>query len=491
MALASGTRLGGYEILSLIGQGSMGEVYRARDSRLNRDVAIKVLPAEVAADHDRLARCEREAQVLASLNHPNIARIHGLEYSSGTPALVMELVDGPTLADRIAKGPIPLNEALPIAKQIAEALEAAHEQGIIHHGLKPANVKVSADGTAKVLDFGLANAFDPVASGVGGVTMSPTLSIHETQARLILGTAPYMAPEQARGKAADRRSDIWAFGCVLYEMVTGRKAFEGKRQASVNSEIMHADPPPLSAVQPLTPPLLADIVNRCLAKNPDDRWQNAAEIARDLAWLAETNSVPSAASPGQSSTNVSDESSFELLERVRRGDETALDRLLARHLPRLRYWASRRLPGYARDRGDTEDLVQETLIQALRRIKDFNPRREGALQAYLRQAVLNRIRDAIRRAKRGPAIERLDEQVAAADASPLERAIGSEALSRYDAALARLRPNDREAIIARMELGYDYDELAKLLGKPSRDAARLTVHRAMLRLAERMKDARR
>ena len=171
MALAPGTRLGAYDIVALIGSGGMGEVYRARDNRLNRDVAIKVLPADVAADHDRLARFEREAQVLASLNHPNIAQIHGVDDSSGTPALVMELVDGPTLADRIAIGPIPLDEALPIAKQIAEALEAAHEQGIIHRDLKPANIKVRLDGTVKVLDFGLAKAFDPVASGMGNATM--------------------------------------------------------------------------------------------------------------------------------------------------------------------------------------------------------------------------------------------------------------------------------------------------------------------------------
>jgi serine/threonine protein kinase len=190
----------------------MGEVYRARDSRLNRDVAIRVLPADVAADHDRLARFEREAQVLASLNHPNIANIYGVDDSSGTPALVMELVEGPTLAVRIAKGPIPLDEALPIAKQIAEALEAAHEHGIIHCDLKPANIKLQPDGVVKVLDFGLAKALDPATSASAGVTQSPTLSLAATRAGLILGTASYMAPEQARGKTADRRADICASG---------------------------------------------------------------------------------------------------------------------------------------------------------------------------------------------------------------------------------------------------------------------------------------
>src|SRR6516165_2454510 len=192
MALPAGTRLGAYEILTLIGVGGMGEVYRARDARLNRDVAIKVLPSEVAADRDRLARFEREAQVLASLNHPNIANIYGVDDSSGTPALVMELVEGPTLADRIAKGPIPLDEALPIAKQIAEALEAAHEQGIIHRDLKPANIKLRPDGAVKVLDFGLAKALEVSPAVAGTATMSPTITTPAmTRVGMILGTAAY------------------------------------------------------------------------------------------------------------------------------------------------------------------------------------------------------------------------------------------------------------------------------------------------------------
>jgi serine/threonine-protein kinase len=242
VALAPGTRLGAYEIVALIGSGGMWEVYRARDSRLNRDVAIKVLPSDVAADHDRLARFEREAQVLVSLNHPNIAHIYGVDDWSGTPALVVELVEGPTLADRIAKGPIPLDEALPIAKQIAEALEAAHEQRIIHRDLKPANIKVRDDSTVKVLDFGLAKAFDPAASAVGNATMSPTLSIHATHAGVILGTAAYMSPEQARGKPFDRRSDIWAFGCVFYEMLTGRQAFNGETITDVIAAVVKGQP---------------------------------------------------------------------------------------------------------------------------------------------------------------------------------------------------------------------------------------------------------
>ena len=206
----------------------MGKVYRATDTNLKRAVAIKVLPESVAADRDRLARFQREAEVLASLNHSNIAAIHGLERSDGVTALVMEIVEGPTLADRIAHGPIPIDEALSIAKQIAEALESAHEHGIIHRDLKPANIKVRDDGTVKVLDFGLAKAMEPTASALN-VSQSPTItSPAMTQMGVILGTAAYMAPEQAKGKRVNERSDIWAFGCVLYEMLTGRRAFQGE-----------------------------------------------------------------------------------------------------------------------------------------------------------------------------------------------------------------------------------------------------------------------
>src|SRR5262250_557601 len=230
MSLNAGTRLGPYEIASAIGAGGMGEVYRATDITLGRQVAIKVLPEAFAQDPDRVARFEREAKTLASLNHPNIAIIHGLEKSQGTYALVMELVEGEDLSQRIARGPIPIDEALPIAKQIAEALEAAHEQGIIHRDLKPANIKVRPDGTVKVLDFGLAKlAESTAAAGTNPSTLSlsPTITSPAlmTGVGVLLGTAAYMSPEQARGKPADKRSDIWAFGCVLYEMFTSKRAF--------------------------------------------------------------------------------------------------------------------------------------------------------------------------------------------------------------------------------------------------------------------------
>jgi eukaryotic-like serine/threonine-protein kinase len=224
MAIAPGVRLGPYEILTLIGSGGMGEVYRARDAKLNRDVALKVLPSQFALDVERLLRFKREAQVLASLDHQNIGAIYGFEDAEGVHALVLQLVEGPTLADRIAQGPIPVDEALPIARQIAEALEAAHDKGVIHRDLKPTNIKLTRDGQVKVLDFGLAKLLDSELGAPGqtpsfspGLTNSPTIPTPAmTQLGVILGTAAYMSPEQSKGRAADKRSDIWAFGCVLY-----------------------------------------------------------------------------------------------------------------------------------------------------------------------------------------------------------------------------------------------------------------------------------
>ena len=284
MTLSAGTRLGPYEILSLVGSGGMGEVYRARDPKLKRDVAIKVLPDSLARDPERLARFEREAHLLAALNHPHIAHIHGIEDSSGEPALVMELVEGPTLADRIAQGPIPLDEALPIARQIADALEAAHEQGIVHRDLKPANIKVRDDGTVKVLDFGLAKAFDPGGSSAAGATISPTLSIHATQAGIILGTAAYMAPEQARGKSVDKRADIWAFGCVLYEMLTGRRPFDGDDISITLAAVLKADPD-WQALPLVTPAAVRRLLTRCLRKDPKDRLQAIGDARIEIGEL--------------------------------------------------------------------------------------------------------------------------------------------------------------------------------------------------------------
>jgi len=255
MSLKPGTRLGPFEVVAPVGAGGMGEVYRARDTNLHRDVALKILPESFAADADRLARFKREAQVLASLNHPNIAAIHGLERSDGATALVMELVEGEDLSGIIARGPMPLEDALPIARQIIDALEAAHEQGIVHRDLKPANVKVRPDGTVKVLDFGLAKAIEPAGAASGNsASISPTITTPAmTEMGMILGTAAYMSPEQAKGRAVDKRADIWAFGAVLYEMLTGQRAFAGEDvsdtlaavlRVDVNFDALPADAPP-------------------------------------------------------------------------------------------------------------------------------------------------------------------------------------------------------------------------------------------------------
>jgi serine/threonine-protein kinase len=277
MALAVGTRLGSYEILAPLGAGGMGEVYRARDTTLNREVAIKVLLRPVADDPDRLARFSREAQVLASLNHPNIAHIYGLEDADGVKALVLELVAGEDLAQRIARGPLPLAESLPIAKQIVDALEAAHDQGIVHRDLKPANIKVRSDGTVKVLDFGLAKAIDPAGVPGGHAMNSPTLSIHATQAGIILGTAAYMSPEQARGKAVDRRADIWAFGVVLFEMLTGKRAFSGDDISETLVSVFRDDPD-WSALPVDMPPGVAQALRICLKKDPQQRVRDISTV---------------------------------------------------------------------------------------------------------------------------------------------------------------------------------------------------------------------
>ena len=266
MSLQPGTRLGPYEITAQIGVGGMGKVYRATDTNLKRSVAIKVLPESVAGDPERLARFQREAEVLASLNHPGIAAIYGLERTEGSTALVMEVLEGPTLADRIAQGAIPVDEALPIAKQIAEALEAADEQGIIHRDLKPANIKLRPDGTVKVLDFGLAKAMEPVGDGPVS-SQSPTITAM-TEPGVLLGTAPYMSPEQVRGRAVDRRTDIWAFGCVLYEMLVGKRPFIGDDVSETLAQVIDREPD-WTVLPPALPPALVVFIRRCLQKTPE------------------------------------------------------------------------------------------------------------------------------------------------------------------------------------------------------------------------------
>ena len=284
VSLQPGTRIGPYEVLSALGAGGMGEVYRARDSKLNRDVALKVLPEHFALDPDRLARFKREAQVLASLNHPNIAAIYGFEDSGSVHALVLELVEGGTLEDRIAQGPIPIDEALPVARQIAEALDAARDQGVIHRDLKPANIKLRPDGTVKVLDFGLAKLAQPSDAGLqtSDLSQSPTLtSPAATRLGVIMGTAAYMSPEQARGMPVDRRTDIWAFGCVLYEMLSGRHAFAGATISDTIAKILEREPD-WRTLPASTPARIRDLLRRCLQKDQQRRLHDIADARIEI-----------------------------------------------------------------------------------------------------------------------------------------------------------------------------------------------------------------
>jgi len=294
VTIIAGSILGHYRITSELGSGGMGEVWRAEDTKLDREVALKVLPSEFAEDAERLARFEREAKVLASLNHPNIAHLYGLETAESSrnsseegedggrvTFLVMELVEGKDLSERIARGALSIDEAIPIALQIAEALEAAHEQGIVHRDLKPANIKVTEDGTVKVLDFGLAKAWETEGQD-SSLSLSPTVTQHATAAGVILGTAAYMSPEQARGKKVDRRADIWAFGVVLWEMLTGRKLFEGETVSDLMAAVLTCDPD-LTRLPSRTPSSVARLVRRCLERDPQTRLADAATARLELA----------------------------------------------------------------------------------------------------------------------------------------------------------------------------------------------------------------
>ncbi len=278
MALSSGTRLGAYEVLALLGSGGMGEVYRAHDTKLGRDVALKIVSAAFSHDPERLARFQREAQLLAALNHPHIGAIYGVNEAEGSHFLVLELVEGETLAERVARGRLPLGDAVAIARQVVDALEAAHEKGIIHRDLKPSNIAINADGQVKVLDFGLAKAMDPAGLPSGtqaAVTHSPTLTFAATQAGVILGTAAYMSPEQAKGRVADKRSDVWAFGCVLFEMLSGVRAFEGEDVSDTMAAVLRGEPA-WNALPTETPPAIRTLLKRCLDK---DRRTRIPEIA--------------------------------------------------------------------------------------------------------------------------------------------------------------------------------------------------------------------
>ena len=295
MTVAAGTKLGPYEVRRAIGAGGMGEVYRARDTRLERTVAVKVLPSHLASSPESRQRFEREAKTISQLSHPHICALYDVGREGETEYLVMELLEGETLSERLARGPLPLEQTLRYGAEMADALDKAHRQGIVHRDLKPANVMLTKSGV-KLLDFGLAKAFEP-PTAKGSLTELPTKAAL-TQEGTILGTFQYMAPEQLEGKDADSRTDIFALGATLYEMATGKKAFAASSQASLITAIMSTDPAPISSLQPMSPAVLDRVVRTCLAKDPEDRWQSAADVKRELGWIAEGSAAGVAAPVG-------------------------------------------------------------------------------------------------------------------------------------------------------------------------------------------------
>ena len=295
MGLTRGTKLESFEIVDLLGAGGMGEVYRARDTRLNREVAIKVLPQAFATDPERLSRFQREAHVLASLNHPNIGAIHGLQESSGSRFLVLELVEGETLASRLKRGPVPVDDAVELLKQIASALEAAHEKGVLHRDLKPANIEITPEGVVKVLDFGLAKMLETDVAAPNDPSNSPTLSVGQTLGGAILGTAAYMSPEQARGRTVDKRTDIWAFGCVAYEMLTGQQTFGGETVTDIVAAVMKGEPD-WSRLPAATPSPLHLLLRQCLRKQAKERLHEIADARIALEDAFTETALPAAAS---------------------------------------------------------------------------------------------------------------------------------------------------------------------------------------------------
>src|SRR5258705_1586708 len=303
MPLAPGAKLGPYEILTPLGAGGMGEVYRARDTRLERSVAIKVLPAQFSSDPVHKQRFEREAKAVSSLNHPHICVLHDIGHQDGIDYLVMECVEGETLAKRLEKGPLPLEQVLKLGAEIADALDKAHRSGVVHRDLKPANIMLTKSG-AKLLDFGLAKAAVPLTTGAT-LTAAATRTTPVTQQGTIVGTFQYMSPEQIEGKELDGRSDIFSFGAVLYEMVTGQRAFQGKSQLSVASAILEKEPEPISNVKPMTPPALDHAIRRALAKEVERRWQTGRDLSLELKWIGEAGSqVGAPAVAGRRSSSV-------------------------------------------------------------------------------------------------------------------------------------------------------------------------------------------
>jgi serine/threonine-protein kinase len=477
--------IGRYQTIECIGSGGMGAVYLARDPWLDRLVAIKLLREEIDSAELR-QRFGREARAAARLTHRNIVSIYDVGEHGGCPFIAMEFVPGETLAQHISQPTLSIERRLLLVEELCDGLEHAHRAGVVHHDIKPANLMLTPEGVLKILDFGIARLVEVPSPGL-------------THTNVIVGSVNYMSPERFGGQVVDHRSDIFAVGAVLYELLSSTKAFPGSVHDGVMQRILADAPEPLSHLCPDLDERIVGIVDRALQKAMQDRYADLATMRRDVAAVRQglaasgsmqalTPAVKTDSTVEQCSTPSRDlDSTFVMLEQARHGDQEALDRLFARHLKPLQRWASGRLPRWARDLADTDDLVQDTLLRTFKRIEDFEPRRVGALQAYLRQAVRNRLLDELRRTGRQPEETGLDGLELEAAASPLEQAIRQEAVEDYERALTTLKPEEREAIILRVEMGYSYEELAQALGKPTSDAARKAVQRALERLAKEMK----
>jgi len=442
MTLQPGVRIGSYELESLVADSGVADVWKARDLVTGRATALRILPAARPEHPDRFARFDRDMQVLASLNHPNIATVDGIFDADDVRALAVAWVDGPSLADRLRGGPLSIDQAALIAARVADAIGAAHDHAIVHGDLKPTDIKVSDDFTVKVIDVGLTKVFEPEIPQLSD--MFPSSSARAMS--VIIGTAAYMSPEQVRGFGADTRADVWAFGCIVFEMLTGRPAFGATDITETFAVILGAEPE-WTWIPSSVPPALVLLLRTCLKKDASARRQNLSGAAIEIE---------------------------ELVQRQGAHDAVLTDSLFERELKFLKRWVKGRVPRSLEL--DEDDVVQEALTHAFRRMRLLGAPPEGAMQAYLRQAVMNQIRDEVRRKGRPLANE--DEPVP-------DMPIGPDV-----EALDLLSERDRELIRARIEQGLSYEQIARLFELPSADAARVSVTRAIQRLAENIRDRR-
>jgi RNA polymerase sigma factor (sigma-70 family) len=452
MTLRRGVRIGPYEIESLVGDNGLGDVWKARHSVTGSAIALRILPAAPPHDPDRFARFDRDIRVLGSLNHPNIATVDGIVDTDDTRALAVAWVDGPSLVERLRGGPLPIDETVLIAAQVADAVGAAHDRAVVHGNLQPCNIKIGSDRSVRVLDLGLNTLF---AAEIPHLGTRPSPLARAVS--VVIGTGSYMSPEQIRGVSADARADVWAFGCVLFEMLTGRPAFGGTDVTETFALVLHAEPE-WTRVPPSTPPALVLLLKTCLNKDAKARREDLSGVSIELREILQEQGVQEA---------------------------VLRESILEHHIPWLKRWVKGRVPRSFEL--DEDDLVQEAMLDATRRIQDFRSGSEGALRAYLRVAVKNRIRDEARRLRRLGLRDETDEDTDE-ERDVYESQVGPDVEKRYEAALEELSERERQLIRARLEQGLSYEQIRVLLELSSADAARIGFMRAIKRLVDRMKN---